>query len=445
MRAPTMLKRVAVLLPLASVIATLGLAAAPENLPAPLSSVQFRGISEEIILTPQSGALKEDAGIRHWQERAGTADAKAENFERLGWAYVAKARRALDAGYYKLAEKTADVMDARFGASAESQLLRGHVLHNLHRFREAEVVARSLVAERGLATDLALLSDALMDQGKLAETVEVLQRLVNLRPGAEAFARIAHVRWLKGDLPGAIDAMETAMRAGSPGEGETYAWTLVRLSGYYLQAGRTGPALTAADLAAKHASGYAPALLARGRALLVLERGDEAVAALRSAAELNPLPEYQWWLADALRATGHAEQAGKTEAELKSRGELGDPRTLALYLATRGEQSPVAVRLAREELANRADVLTHDALAWALAASGDLPAAEAEIRAALAEKTRDARLLFHAGEIALARGERETAQAYFTQAKPCAGTLTPSERARLTGRLTAATAVTRTE
>lgn len=409
----------------------------------PASPAGARSITDEIVLTPQGGSSPEDAEIRQWQQRANAAEARPETFERLGWAFVAKARRTFDAGFYKLAETTADAMDARFGVSAESRLLRGHVLHNLHRFHEAEAVARGLVAERGSVADLGLLSDALMEQGRLGEAVEVLQSMVNLKPGAEAFSRIAHVRWLKGDLNGAIDAMETAMRAGSPRESETYAWTLVRLSGYYLQAGRSVPALTAAELAEKHAPNYAPALLARGRALLALDRGDEAVSALSGAAELNPLPEYQWWLVDAQRAIGHADRAAKVEAALKFRGESSDPRTLAIYLATRGEQSSLAVRLAREEMTNRTDVFTHDALAWALASSGDLTAADSEMRAALAERTKDARLFLHAGEIAFARGERDAAQAYFTQAKPFSATLTPSERARLATRLDGAAVVTR--
>ena len=400
-------------------------------------------LAEAIIFTPQGGPTAEDAEIARWQQRAGATGAKAETFERLGWTFVAKARRTLDAGFYKLAEKTADAMDARFGASADSRLLRGHVLHNLHRFGEAETVARTLMAERGLASDLGLLSDALMEQGKLGEAIEVLQQMVNIRPGSEAFSRIAHLRWLKGDLPGAIAAMETALKGAGQGDVETRAWTLVRLSGYYLQAGRTTAALTAAESAAAQAGAYAPALLARGRALLALGRGAEAVGPLARAAELNPLPEYQWWLADAQRAAGRAEEARKVEGLLTGGGERSDPRTLALYLATRGEQPAVAVRLAREELANRADVLTHDALAWALAANGELPAAEAEMRAALAEKTRDARLLFHAGEIALARGDRAAAQEFFARAQPDAGTLTPSERARLATRLEHGLAVVR--
>lgn len=391
-------------------------------------------LSREIILTPQAGAEQEDAEIRRWQTRVGAPAAKAEDYERLGWAFVAKARRSLDAGYYKLAEKTVDAMETACGASPESRLLRGHVLDNLHRFHEAEAIARQLVAERGQAEDYALLSDALMEQGRLADSVAALQHMVDLKPGPEAYSRIAHLRWLKGDLAGATQAMEMAGRATSPLDGETTAWIMARLSGYYLQAGRTQAALNAAEVALRHASAYPPALLARGRAALALGKNVEGLGALKLAAGLNPLPEYQWWLADAQRATGHADEAQVTETALRARGEVSDPRTFALFLATRDEDPAQAVRLARAELENRGDVFSHDALAWALAASGDWPAAAAEMKAALAEGTRDARLLLHAGEIAAARGEKDAAARYFAEARPLAAGLTPSERARLTAR-----------
>ena len=394
-------------------------------------------LAEEIILTPQTGGAPEDRAIARWQERARAADAKPEVFVRLGWAFVAKARRTLDAGYYKLAEKTADAMDARFGASPESQLLRGHVLHNLHHFHEAEAVARTLARERGTPEDFGLLSDALMEQGRLDEAVAALQRMVNLRPGVEAYTRIAHLRWLKGDLHGAIAAMELAWRTCSPRDAERYAWVASRLSAYWLEAGDTARALGGAEAALRQAGDYPPGLLAEGRVLLALGRKTEALPVLERAARLNPLPEYRWWLADALRAAGRPAEARQVEAALIASGEVDDPRTLALFLATRREQAATAVRLARAELKNRADVFTHDALAWALAANGDFAAADAEMKRALAEQTQDARLFWHAGEIALDDGRRGAAAEFFAKAQPLAGTLTPGERARLAGRIRA--------
>lgn len=397
-------------------------------------------LDREIVLTPHIGTAREDAEIIRWQQQAATATTPGA-FERLGWAFVAKARRTQDSGFYKLAEKTADVIDARFGVSSESRLLRGHVLHNLHRFAEAEKLAQQLVDERGTPADLGLLSDVLIEQGKLDAGIAILQRMADLKPGAEASSRIAHVRWLKGDLPGAIAAMESAFRAAGPRDSEGQAWMLVRLSGFLLQFGDLARAQAVAGMAAERVTDYAPALLAQGRALLAQGKRADAVASLQRAAELNPLPEYQWWLADALRVAGRDADAAKVETQLKARGALADPRTLAIYLATRGEENPTALRLARAELEQRGDVFTHDALAWAAFAAGELKMADAAMTHALAERTKDARLLLHAGEIAFARGENAAATRLFAAARSAAATLTPSERARLERRATPAAAL----
>jgi len=415
----------------------LALCAAPSSFAA--SPAWTPSLDERIILVTPSGSDREDREIALWQGRLKASlaanQATAGNFERLGWAYISKARRTLDAGYYKLAEKTADAMDARFGATDEALLLRGSVDHNLHRFADAEDLARKLVARRGIAFDYALLSDALMEQGKLTESVAACQRMMALKPGVDAYSRAANLRWLTGDLPGAIVAMEAAVRAGSPLDATNTAWTLSRLSSYYLQAGRTDDALRTSEMAEHLAADYPPALLARGRALLALGQTRQALSPLQTAENLNPLPEYQWWLADALRANGNPGAAAKVESEMTSRGEAADPRTLALYLASRRENPADALRLATAELSNRGDVFTKDAVAWALESGGDHVAADAEIQDALSAQTKDARLFLHAGEIAFNRGRVESAKAYFEQAEKFSGTLTPSERALLDLRL----------
>ena len=392
-------------------------------------------LDREIVLAPQSGSAVEDREIGRWQDAARGVRATEENWLRLASAYVAKARRTLDAGYYKLAEKTVTVAEGQFGASAESRLIRGHVLHNLHRFAEAEAIARRLVAERAAPADFALLSDALMEQGKLAGAIAAVQQLLNLKPGVEAYTRVAQLRWWKGDLPGAVAAMELALAANAPGDTEARGWMLARLSAFALQAGEVGRARTRADEANAQLGDFAPALLARGRALLAVHDLGGAIAALERAAALNPLPEYEWWLADALRLAGDGQKAGAVEDRLRRRGAAADPRTFALFLATRGENSGLAVRLAADELRQRGDGLTHDAYAWALLASGDPAAADAEMHAALAEHTGDPRLALHAGEIAHCRGRLAEAAAFFADAARGAAALTPSEQALVRRRL----------
>ena len=94
------------------------------------------------------------------------------------------------------------------------------------------------------------------------------------------------------------------------------------------------------------------------------------------------------------------------------------------------------MRLAKEELETRADVFTHDALAWSLAAAGRWSDANVAMRQALAEGTRDARLFLHAGVIAAKLGDVSTADKYFQKAEATQQTLLPSERAQLRAQFT---------
>src|SRR4029078_3555825 len=106
---------------------------------------------------------------RRFQDQGRTERPQLNAFERLGWAFVAKARESFDPGFYKLAEQCAHSIEKRNPQSQDAMLLRAHVLQNLHRFKESEALARRLVRQRGLSFDYGLLGDALMEQGKLSD------------------------------------------------------------------------------------------------------------------------------------------------------------------------------------------------------------------------------------------------------------------------------------
>ena len=384
-----------------------------------------------LVLTPQAGESRIDKEISQLQQRVREGRNVERWLDRLGWAFVAKARESFDPGFYKLAEQCARSIEMRDPQSHEAMLLRAHVLQNLHRFKESETLARRLVQQRGLSFDYGLLGDALMEQGKLGDAVQAYQRMMNLKPDLRAYARAAHMRWLKGDLEGAIEAMQLAVSAASPNDAEAASWVNTRLAFYQFQAGRVNEAEQRCALALSLQNNYPPTLLLQGRILLGQNRLGEAVDALQNAVKLNPLPEYQWALAEALRVAGREKEASEVEAQLCQRGASSDPRTLALYLATRHESAETALRLARAELDARGDVFTHDALAWSLAAAGKLTDAHSEMRRALAEGTQDARLFFHAGIIASQAGHSADAERWLRKASELSHLLLPSERNEL--------------
>jgi tetratricopeptide (TPR) repeat protein len=392
-----------------------------------------------VALAPGSDAGDLGHAIAAAQHDARSGPRAGQALERLGYLFVARARVSNDPGDYTLAEKTADCLDARHPGQAAAMLLRGHVLHQFHRFAEAERIARTLVGMRTFPLDYGLLGDVLMEQGRLAEAGDAYQKMLDLKPFFQSYTRAAHLRWLKGDLDGAMKAMRLAISAASPRDKESAAWAWTRMSAYELQAGQSDAAEAAAATALTYQSEYAPALLARGRILLASGRATDALPVLRRAAELNPLPEYQWILADTFRLQGLEADAAAVEQRIVARGGVTDPRTLALYLATRGKDAARALALADDELRTRADVFTLDARAWALAANGRIVEADQTMTRVLREGTNDARLFLHAGVIHAAAGREREAKRWLKKAEALRAMLLPSEVAELSRRLTANT------
>ena len=385
----------------------------------------------DLVLAPHVGTGRLDVEITKLQAKLRNETNTLPYIEKLGWLFVAKARESFDPGYYKLAEQCALCLESHQPGAAEALLLRGHVFQSLHRFKEAELLAQELVARRGLSFDYGLLGDVLMEQGRLSEAADAYQKMVDQKPDMQAYARISHLRWLKGDLGGAAEVMKLAVSAASPNAPESAAWVNTRLALLKFQQGKTDEAKQWVDAALGFQQNYAPALLLSGRLLLADGNTAQAIDILQRAAQLNPLPEYQWVLSDALRAAGRTEEADAMELQLRRDGASADPRSFALYLASRGDSTATALDLARAELTTRGDVFTHDALAWALAANGEVEAASREMDLALAEGTRDARLFFHAAVIAGKAGRTEDAAALFSKAAPLMAMLLPSERKRL--------------
>lgn len=381
-----------------------------------------------LALAPNEGTTRTDIEIRKFQERIRAGHTRSASIERLGWLYVTKARESFDPGFYKLAEACATVLETDSPGCAEGLLLRGHVLENLHRFKEAEPLARELVTKRGLSFDYALLGDSLMEQGRLTEAVAAYQSMMDLRPDLHAYSRAAHVRWLTGDVEGAKELMQAAVNASSSEDSEAAAWVSSRLGFYQFQTGDNAAAEHCCAMALAFCPDYPPALLLRGKMMLAGSNATEAVEILSRAARINPLPEYQWLLAEAQRAAGRSTEAEQVESVLRRSGAAADPRTFSLYLATRGTQGETALRLAREELQQRQDVFTHDALAWALLANGRLNEAHEEMSRAVAAGTEDGRLYFHAAVIAANSGHEAEAKQWMEKTALRVHLLLPSER-----------------
>ena len=123
-------------------------------------------------------------------------------------------------------------------------------------------------------------------------------------------------------------------------------------------------------------------------------------------------------MAEALELAGHQDQAQKAFAEFETKSRLesvradNSNRELIFYYADHAQLPAKALDVAEAEYARRHDVFTLDAYAWALHINGRDTEASTQIAAALAVGIRDAKMLRHAGEIALSTGDRVAAERY---------------------------------
>lgn len=385
---------------------------------------------ESLALEPHRGGARLDSAIRREQARVASAPnpaAQAAAFAELGRLFLAKARESFDPAYAKRAEGCAALSLAAGGDTSEAWMIEAQALLHAHAFREAEAVARKLAARRGLPEDFGILGDALLELGRLDEAVEAYQKLLDMKPGFQAYARAAQVRRLRGDREGAEAALALALRAAGPRDGESAAWAWTQLAWHRFEAADFAAALAACEGALGRRPGYPPALHAKGRALLAQGDARNAAVSLSEAVAAHPLAEYRWALRDALAAAGSSRGAAVQDSLLRSEGATADSRGAALFLAAEGETSGRALQSARREAASRGDLHAFDALALSLHADGRPAEAWTAMERALAPGYRDARLHLHAGLIHLACGRPEAARRHLDSAAAARHQLLPSE------------------
>lgn len=371
---------------------------------------------------------QEDIAIDRHQSAVKAAPHRIGHLESLGWSFVAKARKSRDPGYYTLALETGRCIDSRFTNSNESLLLRGHALHNLHRFTEAEDISRRLVERRGIWFDHALRGDVLLELGRVDDAIEHYQVVADVKPGPQAYARVSKVRFLTGDVDGAVALMSLAAKSTSPRMQEPKAWAYVQLALLHMEVDQLEDAESAVSIALETLPTYAPALHAKGRLLLAQGKTAAAVSSLEQAVKNDAQPEFLWTLIEALREDGQYQIARSFEDQLLTRGGTEDPRTLSIFLATQGAAAAHALHLAEEELKQRQDVFSLDALAWALSNAKQHQKALVHSTEAIETGITDTRLLLHAFVIAKRAGALQTYRDLEQKLKPRLHLLLPSEQ-----------------
>lgn len=347
-----------------------------------------------------------------------------EAYNSLALALSRRARETSDVNYYAQAE---DALRQSFAISPDNfDGARIHVWLLLGRHEFAAALDEAKKLNKRLPDDVmtyGFLTDANVELGNYKDAEKSAQMMLDLRPGnLPALTRAAYLRELFGDVDGSLELMNMALESTAPGEVEDRAWILTQMAHLELSAGKTTDAERYLQQSLLLFPGYHYALGTLAKVRIEQKRYDQAVQLLEQRYQAASHAENLFDLAEALQFAGRSEDAKKAFAEFEQKSLLesnrGDNsnRELIFYYADYAHQPTKSLEVAQKEFARRHDVYTLDAYAWALHVNGRNQEARKEIEEALAVGIRDPKLIKHAGEIAIAAGDRAAGEKYLRQA-----------------------------
>jgi tetratricopeptide (TPR) repeat protein len=315
-------------------------------------------------------------------------------------------RQGRVAGDGRPAARAAEVLKAALKdnpGSYDALRILGAVYLSQHKFRDAHDIGRRARDLRPHdAWNYGVIADALIELGEYDQAFEAIDTMAGMRPNAAAYARISYARELRGDLDGALQAMQLAANATASRDPEAQAWYASQLGELYLRTGK----LDDADREFRRASFIFPDYLIAmvGNGKVKAARGDRASALSIYLQQLkrSPTLDLAARIGDLYMREGNSEQA---EHYFQLAEDLAGPiiaqtePNLALFLAEHHRRLPEAVRIAEAVSTVRHDIFTEDALGWTYFKTGRLEEALAASRRSLRTGTRDAQILRHATEI----------------------------------------------
>jgi tetratricopeptide (TPR) repeat protein len=342
--------------------------------------------------------------------------------DQLGLLYQQSARETGDPTYYT---KSGQVLAKALRLSPHDLLATsgfGSLALSRHRFREALAYGlRARAISPTTARNYGVIGDALVELGRYRAGFRAIDMMATMRPDVSSYARVAHARYLLGDVPGAIRAEKLALDA-SLGQGETEAWTRVQLSKLYFSVGRIGAAGAQARAALRAFPQYAQAYDLLAWAQFAHGNLRAAIASEHAAVNRIPLPQYVSMLGDLYAVTGHERAAHRQYALiaviqklLAANGVKTDLET-ALFDVDHGIRPRASLALARRAQRERPSIDGDDVLAWALVRNGQCREALQYSRFALHLGTHDPLKLFHRGMIERCLGHRAEAATWFRRA-----------------------------
>ncbi|GAB3581950.1 hypothetical protein GCM10027345_25400 [Hymenobacter daeguensis] len=373
--------------------------------------------------------------------RADPSDQKSRLL--LAQAYMQEARVTGDHPYYdgaamELLEEVLQKEPENF----EAMCCKASLCLTQHHFAQGLGIAeqaRQLNPNSGFV--YGLLTDANVEMGHYDEAVKMADKMNAIRPDLAAYARASYLREIYGDVPGAIQAMDMAAKAGYIGLEQT-EWTRVALGHLYEVSGDTAHAHAYYMMALLARPGYAYALAGLGR--MAAARKDYAKAIKLYQQARFTVKDYAFSdeLTDLYRLNGQPDEAKKMAEESidmlasaakeaddnEQMGHYADRELAYAYLKT--NELDKALEHAKIEYERRPDNIdVNETMAWVLYKRGQYAEAQKYMQVARRTGSKNPVLLCRAGLILSKLGKTNEGQALIEQSLKTAPYLNPEVEA----------------
>lgn len=361
----------------------------------------------------------------------------------LAQAYMQEARVTGDHPYYDGAatELLDEVLKAE-PENFEALCCKSSLCLTQHHFAQGLALAEQAVKlNPNSGFVYGLLTDANVEMGHYEEAIKMADKMNALRPELASYARASYLREIYGDVPGAIEAMDMAAKAGYIGLEQT-EWTRVALGHLYEISGDTAHARAHYQMALLARPGYAYALAGLGRIAAAHKDYAKAIKLYQQARVTVKDYAFSDELTDLYRLNGQPAEADKMAKEsiemLASAAEEADDneqmghyadRELA-YAYVKTNELDKALEHAKIEYERRPDNIdVNETMAWVHYKRGEFAEAQKYMQVARRTGSKNSVLLCRAGLILSKLGKTAEGQALIENSLRTAPYLNPEVEA----------------
>jgi tetratricopeptide (TPR) repeat protein len=253
-------------------------------------------------------AVKNNAAALNKKIEKNNADIKS--MIALSGIYMQEARVTGNYAYYNEAamQQISSVLE-KDPENFEALSFKATILLSKHQFEEAIAIAEQLKQKFPYnAYVYGMMVDANVELGNYEAAIEAADKMISIRPDIRSYSRIAYLREIHGDIPGAIDVMKMAITAGAPGD-ENTEWCRVQTGKLYEQWGKMKEAEMQYTISLNNRENYPYALAGIAGIAITHKDYTKALSLFQQADSIISDHTFKEGIAEVYELTGEKEKA----------------------------------------------------------------------------------------------------------------------------------------